>query len=721
MARLQRQGDLTPWSVDQSDRWPAGKVIEASPPLEKLPKKPGVPVSSFRLPEVVLNSARGDPLSQRDDGQGSAFTDEDDSGLSNKCRDLEHLVSQLKIVVRKQHAKIEELRSGSEEKVDVKALIDKADETDDSKTEYPIPKVQALMIAELKRTAVKDREERAKMKSQIRRLQNLVEDLRATGQTHKLANKRAQSILTDLGTPSFITAAALSASPSTATLPSSVAATPSSLMELSSVVGNDSTLETQSSIGASPSPQLLQTLAGPGAAANAALRLASPYPSEGLSHTGAEAGAVTARAAQPSATTRLQQCQQGILTLWRMDTPRDIMVSLISSAWNLLRGGAPAILTLYIIDPALQSAMQGNVEDDSEEAKMQRWQPTKFYLQGKTTVHAYQKQSGRRVEPPRFADLDVLPLRGVSQLALPLQTNNQPVSAVLQVVIPQQRDGSPGQGRVGRPRVRDELEGVVDPGRHSEPVVTLTDAQVSGLNLLCGTAASINEMRVRSAKEQEIRKRSEEVLVVCAEVSSVPRLTDFEQAVKIVLMKFFNVACVRLCFFDNESRVLLAAPTQPHRAGAAPVTIDPTLKKAMVGRRQLVRISLQEGIVGKCARKVQNTHVERLIGSADISERADGVDMSGRSTDLNLMCGPMVAHLSDKMILIGTLQVIEKKLPAGVVRSANSSACAPFSEEDERFFASILKILGLAAYRTMQLQARSDRADVDIHVEKLLE
>jgi len=304
------------------------------------------------------------------------------------------------------------------------------------------------------------------------------------------------------------------------------------------------------------------------------------------------------------------------------------------------------------------------------------------------------------------------------------------------VVIHRAAESSPRHRRVGRPRVRDAHDGVTDQENSLEQSVALTDAQISALELLCGTAGSIIEMHLRSCDEQTIRKRSEECLAIAAEISSVPRLTDFEHAVKILLLKFFHVACVRLCFFDSELHVLLTVPTRPHRSGK-PAGVqdeeDDTFKTAaVVGRRQLQRISTMDGIVGKCIRKMQVIHSDSLAGSVEVSERADGVDIGGWSADINMLTGPMVANLSEKVLTIGVLQIIEKK--SSSVDSSSSrtskaqsgskpaaSQCIPFSEEDQRFFSSMLKVLGLAAYRTMQLQARSDMAHVAIHVEKLLE
>lgn len=435
-----------------------------------------------------------------------------------------------------------------------------------------------------------------------------------------------------------------------------------------------------------------------------------------------------------SAGMRFSQAMRGVHALWREEAPRCILSSLMGAAWGLLHNGAPAILTLYIIDPWLQGVMAGkgtgdDIIDDSEKIKLQPWKPTLLYLQGKVTIHAYQRQAGR-VEPPRFTDLDQLPIRMVGQLALPLQIEGRPPSAVIQVVVPRRSD-SPGRPPVGRPRMQDEHEG-------PKETVTehITDAQISGLQLLCGTAANIIEMRSQTSAERAIRMRAEDCLAVTAELSSVPRLTDFEQMVKVHLKRFFNVGFVRLCFWDNSTRMLVTAPDRPYCAGGVVHgdQRDDSSKNAVVGRRQLMHVSLEDGIVGKCTKKLQVFHVERIIMSADASERADGVNMSGHSAHLNMLAGPMVAHLNEKMLLIGTLQLVEKK-PHNDAGSAgmktkpstgahqshrNASRVEPFSEEDQTFFSSMLKILGLAAYRTMQLQVRSEAGEVEIDIEKLL-
>lgn len=313
---------------------------------------------------------------------------------------------------------------------------------------------------------------------------------------------------------------------------------------------------------------------------------------------------------------------------------------------------------------------------------------------------------------------------------MPLKIGSgQDVSAVLQVVVNSPAETTPRTGRLGRPRVREELEGVRDVNNHNEQTGMLSDSQITGLQLLCGTTAGLIDMRLQVAVERDIKRRAEDCLAIAAEISSVPRLTDFEQKVKILLMKFFNVAGVRLCFYDQDTLQLITTPVGPHRKN------QDASQTAYVGLRRLLKIPVQEGLVGKCARRLRILHVERAALSADLSERADGMDLSGHSAEVNMLVGPMMAHLPEGTMLIGTLQLIEKKhnLEADSLKAATakpgagendqltSAHCEPFSDEDQTFFGELLKILGLAAYRTMQSQARGDSGDVAIHVEKLLE
>jgi len=171
---------------------------------------------------------------------------------------------------------------------------------------------------------------------------------------------------------------------------------------------------------------------------------------------------------------------------------------------------------------------------------------------------------------------------------------------------------------------------------------------------------------------------------------------------------------------------------------------------SIVGRRNVSRFPLKEGIVGRCVRTGQVYQTEKISLSQHVSERADGVDLAGRAGDVNMLAGPMVAHFSDgSYVVVGVLQLLEKRslsdaeatlLRAGAdtpVFSTKSSVeteikpsprrrqskqtCEPFTPEDEDFFRELLKILGLAAYRAMQVQTFSVPEMQKLNVGNLLE
>lgn len=131
-------------------------------------------------------------------------------------------------------------------------------------------------------------------------------------------------------------------------------------------------------------------------------------------------------------------------------------------------------------------------------------------------------------------------------------------------------------------------------------------------------------------------------------------------------------------------------------------------------------------------------NVDRIITCPYVSETADGISVDARNGDVNMLAGPMVANLSDRTSqVVGVLQLIEKKrrsdedalgafehaVACEGTRCAGAGArpgpqprCDAFTPQDQDFFRELLRILGLAAYRTMQVQAGAST----INVERLL-
>jgi hypothetical protein len=121
-------------------------------------------------------------------------------GKNPSKKDLHDLlVRQLKTVIKAQHSKIEELRAASAA-VKSKVVTELPHEAELGPSAiFASTKIQAQIIEDLRRNASKDREERSKLVSQVRRLQNLVTELRADNQELKHTNKRYQGLLSEVG------------------------------------------------------------------------------------------------------------------------------------------------------------------------------------------------------------------------------------------------------------------------------------------------------------------------------------------------------------------------------------------------------------------------------------------------------------------------------------------------------------------------------------------
>jgi len=426
-------------------------------------------------------------------------------------------------------------------------------------------------------------------------------------------------------------------------------------------------------------------------------------------------------------TRRLAAAARNTLCLWREETPRSLLHQLLYGAAQLL--DASSSVMLYVADPWLRNAMREHGADNDDDAgdagggKVMR--RTVFYLSGKLTVHGY-RRDGRRPEPPRFASLAVLPIRGAgSVLALPLQAGpGQPVLAALQAT------AAPAEDRA----TYDPLWSGVPGGRECEEMsvadgfLSLSDGQIKSLELLCSTAAGILDMRRRMESVKSFQARTTECLEIVAKVHSAPHLVEFEQRAKTSMTKFFNVACARIVFYSAATRELMAVATRAHcRSNDGTSPREP---KAVIGRQIITRISIQDGVVGRCVRRKEIFHLDPIVDSPFLSEAADGVEVSGQKGQINMLAGPLVADLSDDTSkIVGVLQLIQKRPPevnaaggkSGDPDSARRSRCEVFTDEDQRFFAELLRVLGLAAYRTMQIQSRNESSpDEEISIERLL-
>jgi len=289
--------------------------------------------------------------------------------------------------------------------------------------------------------------------------------------------------------------------------------------------------------------------------------------------------------------------------------------------------------------------------------------PSIYYLAGKVTIHGYRRLQDQQPQPPVFADVASLPLRSSSALVLPMQAGpGQHVLAVLQIINSGTSQATDGEEESAKRRGG----------------LQLSEAQITGLHLLCSLVVGILDIHLRITKAVALRGRARDILGFTSEINSAKDLTFFEQRAKQLSTEFFpNAASVLLSWYDPVRHELISTDTRP-RKDAGSAEMDAECAPA-VGRRNIARVSAQDGVAGQC---IRTRKVSR--GNASSHEKA------------TMLVGPLVAKLSNGHTeVVGIMEMTSKKTPVGIT----------FSEEDELFFAELMNIIGLAARRTMRAQA----------------
>lgn len=578
--------------------------------------------------------------------------------LSQKVQASNEVITQLKAVIEGQHAKIDELRSGAG-----------ASETSIA--------IQLHMLEQSKIEHVADREARAKLEVQVRRLANHVKELKSRNEDLRKVNSRLSDMVmlghsqeslqqNDLPSPRGTVSSfqslenCMPVAPGSAPKASEETDTRENPPDL---LSSSPSLVSQSS--RSPRPK-------------ATNQTSSPCRSPSLSG---------------GAAVRLGRAVRGSHSLWRESaTPYGMLSTLLHVASQIVEDQA---LTLYIADPWLREEAAKGALNSSEAGYGPLMRPATFYLSGAVTIHAY-RRDGIRPEPPKFTDLDNLPIRGTGpMILLPLQAGSgQAPLAVLQAVSQAPVTSAVQMGARGDSFGNSHAG--TDLGNFSAVgVPLLSDSQASGLQLMCSTAGGILAMRRKIKDVKAVQGRAWDCLAITAEVHSARDVSDFEQVVKVLMARFFNVASVRICFFDAQSAKLITKATQPTKRCREDSSEAQPARAA--GKHNLTKISIQDGVCGRCARRQQVIHIERLKNSPHISEQADGVDL-GTVGERNMLIGPLIATVSDTSVFLGVLQLVDK-------RSTFQKGCGDhFSADDQDFFEKLLHIVAYAAYRTMQIQ-----------------
>jgi GAF domain-containing protein len=362
---------------------------------------------------------------------------------------------------------------------------------------------------------------------------------------------------------------------------------------------------------------------------------------------------------------------------WRdsLKTPASILNKVVELADRLLDEVPNCCTTVYLIDSWLRDTVATPADQ----------QPALFYLgEGKTAVQVF-RTDAVRPEAPRFQDLQTLPARTRTAVAVAVQLpNTHQKMAILQMVsMADQRSASCRPQRTPR-----ELQDLVGERKTSESSFAFSDSHLMQLQMICNVAGGILEqLRDSEAKEHSLERMRSCVDITVA-VNQARSLPDFEQRVKHSLGEFFGVSIVRVLFFDRETNELLISSAQMRRKG-------------------LSRLSLDKGVIGLCAKRQQVVHVSNISHHPYIDAAADGLQRSGRpiSGDASMLVGPFIIEHVEGPRLIGIVQLLErrrKKRRSGTEKDALMNE--DFSLEEQSLFQQLLRVCAQAAWRTYTVQ-----------------
>lgn len=359
---------------------------------------------------------------------------------------------------------------------------------------------------------------------------------------------------------------------------------------------------------------------------------------------------------------------------WRdLDHPASVLTALVEVAGRLFEDGPSNCISVYLLDNWIRSASTAPGAE-----------PSLFYLgAGRTTVQVFHTDAARP-EPPRFGDMQALPMRTRNALAVTVQ---MPIThrrlAMVQVVSTEE----PGKKtRQTTPKVLQDRVSTHEP---PEDQACFTDSHLMYLQLVCNVAGGV----LHQLKEIEGKHRLLEKMRSCVDVSvainQARTLPDFEQRVKHLLGNFFSVSTVRVLFYDDTTNELLISSAQTRRTG-------------------LAKLSIEKGVVGLCAKRMAVVNVANISHHPYIDAAADGLQRSGRpvSSEASMLVGPLVVDNVEEPKLVGVVQLLERRRHKAVAgeRGRGDGHGEEFTAEEQTLFAQMLRVCAQAAWRTFKVQ-----------------
>uniref|UniRef100_A0A7S4VC91 GAF domain-containing protein n=1 Tax=Alexandrium monilatum TaxID=311494 RepID=A0A7S4VC91_9DINO len=369
---------------------------------------------------------------------------------------------------------------------------------------------------------------------------------------------------------------------------------------------------------------------------------------------------------------------------WRdMESPSSVLHALHEVCERLFSDRPNTALTLYVADPFVRLEALGGPE-----AKVP---PTLFYLgQGRTELQVFPaRRCSSRPEAPRFADLQALPYRTRSALAVAVQMPNlHRTFAVIQAacITEDPQSGVAGGTTAAKQGPKPKfLKGNCDA---AEPVESggFTDAQLAHMQMVCNLAASSLFYIERLEQREHMLERQRACVEVAIAINKARNLADFEQRLKHLLGPFFSANTVRILFYDSDNQRLL-------------------MPSAAMRRKDYLALSLDRGIVGLCAKKRAIVNVPNVSHHPFVDAMADGIQRSGRPVASNAptMCGPLVVEADEGNETGGFLGVVQ------LLERRKKVAEGEFSSQEQELFRQLLQVfahVGWRALKTQELAAR---------------
>merc|ERR1719401_1395631 len=138
--------------------------------------------------------------------------------------------------------------------------------------------------------------------------------------------------------------------------------------------------------------------------------------------------------------------------------------------------------------------------------------------------------------------------------------------------------------------------------------------------------------------------------------------------------------------------------------------------------------SVEKGVVGMVARKMQVIHVANISQNGNIDHFADGLQRAGRPVGASaaMLVGPLLADPEsipgggDKELkLLGIVQLLERRrrtthaqaADAGVGIGGGAPPTGEFTHQEQAHFSQLLRVFAYAARRTWKVQELSAQLD----------